>query len=50
VVQYLGLFTFQVTFKSLVYSIKLKLEYIILGRLVEVAHIRTQRDTPRLRL
>ncbi|GES65056.1 integral membrane protein [Aspergillus terreus] len=50
VVQYLGLFTFQVTFKSLVYSIKLKLEYIILGRLVEVAHIRTQRDAPRLRL
>ncbi|KAL4888872.1 hypothetical protein BDV59DRAFT_187688 [Aspergillus ambiguus] len=49
IVQYLGLFTFQVTFKSLVYSIKLKLEYVILGRLVEVAHIRTQSDAPRFR-
>lgn len=43
-VQYSGLFTFQVTFKVLVYSIKLKLEYAILGRLVKVAHIRTQID------
>jgi hypothetical protein len=41
VVQYLGFFTFQVTFKVLVYSIKLKLEYVILGRLVDVAHVRT---------
>ncbi|RHZ60710.1 uncharacterized protein CDV56_107775 [Aspergillus thermomutatus] len=41
VVQYLGFFTFQVTFKALVYSIKLKLEYVILGRLVDVARIRT---------
>lgn len=43
-VQYSGLFTFQVTFKVLVYSIKLKLEYAILGRLVEVAHIRSHID------
>ncbi|KAF7122787.1 hypothetical protein CNMCM5793_000897 [Aspergillus hiratsukae] len=41
VVQYLGFFTFQVTFKALVYSIKLKLEYVVLGRLVEVAAVRT---------
>ncbi|CAK46510.1 uncharacterized protein An14g02620 [Aspergillus niger] len=31
-IQYAGFFTFQVTFKALVYSIKLKLEYVILGR------------------
>ncbi|EAW25625.1 uncharacterized protein NFIA_044440 [Aspergillus fischeri NRRL 181] len=41
VVQYLGFFTFQVTFKALVYSIKLKLEYVILGRLVDVSRVRT---------
>lgn len=48
-VQYTGFFTFQVTFKALVYSIKLKLEYAILGRLVEVAHVRTQTDAARFR-
>lgn len=50
VVQYLGLFTFQVSFKALAYSIKLKLEYVILGRLVDVAHIRTQGEAPRFRI
>ncbi|RAK96057.1 uncharacterized protein BO80DRAFT_429424 [Aspergillus ibericus CBS 121593] len=48
-IQYAGYFTFQVTFKALVYSIKLKLEYVILGRLVDVAYIRTQAETPRFR-
>lgn len=49
-IQYTGFFTFQVSFKGLVYSIKLKLEYAILGRLVEVAHIRTQMDAARFQL
>lgn len=49
-IQYIGFFTFQVTFKGLVYSIKLKLEYAILGRLVKVAHIRTQMDAARFQL
>lgn len=40
-IQYASLFTLQVTLKALVYSIKLKLEYVILGRLVEVAHLRS---------
>ncbi|PWY77769.1 integral membrane protein [Aspergillus eucalypticola CBS 122712] len=48
-IQYAGFFTFQVTFKALVYSIKLKLEYVILGRLVDVAYVRSQVDTPRFR-
>ncbi|KAE8140500.1 hypothetical protein BDV38DRAFT_18824 [Aspergillus pseudotamarii] len=48
-VQFAGYFTLQVTTKVLVYSIKLKLEYIILGRLVDVAHIRSQPETPRFR-
>ncbi|KAA8649316.1 hypothetical protein EYZ11_011187 [Aspergillus tanneri] len=48
-VQYAGYFTLQVTMKSLVYSVKLKLEYVILGRLVDVAHIRTQGEAPRFR-
>lgn len=43
-IQYSDFFTFQVTFKVLVYSIKLKLEYAILGRLVKVAHIRSHID------
>lgn len=42
--QYSDFFTFQVTFKGLVYSVKLKLEYAILGRLVRVAHIRSHID------
>ncbi|KAF9884243.1 hypothetical protein FE257_001975 [Aspergillus nanangensis] len=50
VIQYLGFFTFQVTFKALAYSVKLKLEYVILGRLVDVAHIRTQGEAPRFRI
>lgn len=41
IVQYLGLFTLQVTSKALVYSIKLKLEYVILGRLVDVSRVRS---------
>ncbi|RAH46620.1 uncharacterized protein BO95DRAFT_442124 [Aspergillus brunneoviolaceus CBS 621.78] len=49
-IQWAGFFTFQVTFKALAYSIKLKLEYIILGRLVDVAHIRTQGAGPRFRI
>ncbi|KAE8154647.1 hypothetical protein BDV25DRAFT_103362 [Aspergillus avenaceus] len=49
-IQFAGYFTLQVTTKVLVYSIKLKLEYIILGRLVDVAHIRSQPETPRLQL
>ncbi|OJJ36358.1 hypothetical protein ASPWEDRAFT_37925 [Aspergillus wentii DTO 134E9] len=52
-VQYASLFTFQVTLKALVYSIKLKLEYVILGRLVDVAHLRsdsTQVNTDSLNL
>ncbi|KAB8070603.1 hypothetical protein BDV29DRAFT_31323 [Aspergillus leporis] len=48
-VQFAGFFTLQVTTKVLVYSIKLKLEYVILGRLVDVAHIRSQPLTPRFR-
>ena len=48
-IQYAGYFTFQVTFKALVYSIKLKLEYVILGRLVDVAYIRAQSEAPRFR-
>ncbi|EAW09012.1 uncharacterized protein ACLA_077590 [Aspergillus clavatus NRRL 1] len=49
VVQYLGYFTFQVTLKAFVYSIKLKLEYVILGRLVDVSNMRAQPQAPRLR-
>ncbi|RAL12855.1 uncharacterized protein BO97DRAFT_405125 [Aspergillus homomorphus CBS 101889] len=49
-IQYSGFFTLQVTFKALAYSIKLKLEYIILSRLVDVAHIRTQGSGPRFRI
>lgn len=49
-VQYAGFFTFQVTLKALVYSIKLKLEYVILGRLVDVAHTRLQGESPRFRI
>ncbi|KAI9038206.1 uncharacterized protein KD926_011145 [Aspergillus affinis] len=49
-IQYAGYFTFQVTMKALVYSIKLKLEYVILGRLVDVAHIRSQGETPRFHI
>ncbi|KAL4808103.1 hypothetical protein BDV18DRAFT_158218 [Aspergillus unguis] len=37
VFQYAGLFALQVCFKPVAYSIKLRLEYAILGRLVEVA-------------
>lgn len=41
-IQYAGLFTFQVTIKALVYSVKLKLEYVILGRLVNISQLRAQ--------
>ena len=34
-VQYAGFYAIQVTFKALVYSVKLKLEYAILGKLVK---------------
>ncbi|KAL4767532.1 hypothetical protein BDW60DRAFT_199867 [Aspergillus nidulans var. acristatus] len=37
VFQYAGLFALQVVFKPVAYSIKLRLEFAILGRLVEVA-------------
>ncbi|KAJ6009889.1 hypothetical protein N7499_004712 [Penicillium canescens] len=37
-VQYAGFYVFQVTFKALVYSIKLKLEYAILGKLVKAVN------------
>ncbi|KAL4865426.1 hypothetical protein BDV12DRAFT_200166 [Aspergillus spectabilis] len=37
VFQYAGLFALQVAFKPVAYGIKLRLEYAILGRLVEVA-------------
>ncbi|CAG8189839.1 unnamed protein product [Penicillium olsonii] len=38
-VQYSGLFDIHVTLKALVYSIKLKLEYAILGKLVDITEI-----------
>jgi hypothetical protein len=34
--EYAGFFAIQITFKPMVYSIKLKLEYIVLGKLVKV--------------
>jgi hypothetical protein len=37
-VQYAGFYAIQVTFKALVYSIKLKLEYAILGKLVKAVN------------
>jgi hypothetical protein len=37
-VQYAGFYAIQVTFKGLVYSIKLKLEYAILGKLVKAVN------------
>ncbi|KAA8642342.1 uncharacterized protein ATNIH1004_011286 [Aspergillus tanneri] len=37
VVEYAGLYTLQVPLKATVYSIKLKLEYSILGKLVEIS-------------
>jgi hypothetical protein len=37
-VQYAGFYAIQVTFKAMVYSIKLKLEYAILGKLVKAVN------------
>lgn len=39
--QYTGLFTIHVTFKAMVYSVKLKLEYAILGQLVRISSTRS---------
>jgi hypothetical protein len=38
--QYAGLYAVQTTFKALVYSIKLKLEYAILRKLIKVVRVR----------
>ncbi|KAJ5372976.1 hypothetical protein N7517_004982 [Penicillium concentricum] len=38
VIEYVGYYAIQVTFKPVAYSIKLKLEYAILGKLIAVAH------------
>jgi hypothetical protein len=37
-VQYSGFYAIQVTLKGLVYSVKLKLEYAILGKLVKAVN------------
>jgi hypothetical protein len=37
IIEYVGLYAIQVTFKPLAYSVKLKLEYAILGKLIAVA-------------
>lgn len=44
--QFLGYYTVQVMFKSLAYSIKLKLEYAILGNLVAVSHGCIRQELP----
>ncbi|KAJ5502587.1 hypothetical protein N7463_005461 [Penicillium fimorum] len=38
IIEYVGFYAIQVTFKPVAYSIKLKLEYAILGKLISVAH------------
>lgn len=45
-VQYSGLFDIHVTLKALVYSIKLKLEYAILGKLVDITEISGSNSAP----
>lgn len=45
-VQYSGYFDIHVTLKALVYSIKLKLEYAILGRLVDITDIGVRNAAP----
>ncbi|KAJ5353220.1 hypothetical protein N7452_002194 [Penicillium brevicompactum] len=45
-VQYSGLFDIHVTLKALVYSIKLKLEYAILGKLVDITEIGGSNSAP----
>ncbi|KGO64637.1 hypothetical protein PITC_093640 [Penicillium italicum] len=45
-VQYSGLFDIHVTLKAMVYSIKLKLEYAILGKLVHITEVSGSSSAP----
>ncbi|KAK4865072.1 hypothetical protein LT330_001695 [Penicillium expansum] len=45
-VQYSGLFDIHVTLKAMVYSIKLKLEYAILGKLVHITEVSGSNSAP----
>ncbi|ELR03921.1 hypothetical protein GMDG_06452 [Pseudogymnoascus destructans 20631-21] len=44
--QYSNLFTYQTTLKGLIYSIKLKLEFFVLGKLVRIANRRGGKPEP----
>ncbi|PYH75486.1 hypothetical protein BO82DRAFT_437370 [Aspergillus uvarum CBS 121591] len=50
VLEYVGLYYLQVALKSLVYSIKLKLEFAVLGRLITLTgrHVRREAEVARL--
>lgn len=44
--EYASLYAIQITLKGAIYSIKLKLEFAVLGRLVDVVHADRQPDPP----